>query len=90
MEAFKKKTVDSSLPRHTEIHEVPYGVLPDACGKQVVQAVLQWEDDGKSLDSCCILLRDHHQSIEIENALMQAQVQYQMTSCSYAACLLLH
>ena len=60
----------------TEIHEAPYGAQPGACGQHVVQAILQWKDDGKALDNCCILLRDHHQSIEIENALMQAQVQY--------------
>ena len=84
MEAFKNKPVDSNLPLRTDIHETPYADLPGACGEQVVQAVLQWKNDGKALDTCCILLRDHHQSIEIENALMQAQIQYRtLTMNSY-------
>ena len=84
MEAFKNKIVDSTLPLHTEIREAPYGAVPGACGQQVVQAILQWKNDGKALDGCCILLRDHHQSIEVENALMRAQVQYRtLTMKSY-------
>lgn len=84
MEAFKNKAVDSNIPLRTDIHEAPYDALPGACGQQVVQAVLQWKNDGKALDACCILLRDQHQSIEIENALMQARVQYRtLTMNSY-------
>lgn len=84
MEAFKNKSVESNLPLRTEIHETPYDAIPGGCGQQVVRAVLQWKDDGKALDNCCILFRDHHQSIEIENALMQAQVQYRtLTMNSY-------
>ncbi|CAB3670750.1 ATP-dependent DNA helicase Rep [Achromobacter deleyi] len=84
MEAFKNKAVESNLPLRTEIHEAPYADQPGACGQQVVEAVLQWKQDGKPLDACCILFRDQHQSIDIENALMQAQIQYRtLTMHSY-------
>lgn len=84
MEAFKRKPVDSNLPVRTEIREPTYAGTPGACGSEVVKAVLQWKQDGKSLDSCCILLRDAHQSIELENALMNAGVQYRtLTMNSY-------
>lgn len=84
MEAFKRKPVDSNLPLRTDIHERPYAQTPGACGAEVVRAVLQWKQDRKPLDGCCILLRDAHQSIEIENALMNAGVQYRtLTMKSY-------
>lgn len=80
--AFKQKPVDSSLPVRTEICESTYG--PGACGAEVIKAVLQWKQDRKPLDECGILLRDSHQSIEIESALMNAGVQYRtLTMNSY-------
>lgn len=84
MEAFKRKPVDSNLPLRTEIQHATYADAPDACGAKVVQALSQWKRDGKPLDKSCVLLRDGHQSIEIENALMQAGVQYRtLTMSSY-------
>lgn len=84
MEAFKRKPVDSNLPLRTEIHELTYAGTPDACGAEVARAVLQWKQARKSLDQCAILLRDAHQSIAIENALMNAGVQYRtLTMKSY-------
>ena len=84
MEAFKHKPVDSNLPLRTEIREPTYAAAPGACGAEVVRAVLQWRQDKKPLDGCAILLRDAHQSIEIENALMNAGVQYRtLTMHSY-------
>lgn len=84
MEAFKRKPVESNLPVRTEIREPTYADSPGACGAEVVKAVLQWKQDGKSLDGCCILLRDAHQSIEVENALMNAGLQYRtLTMRSY-------
>ncbi|MNV57646.1 hypothetical protein D3C71_1499880 [compost metagenome] len=50
MEAFKRKPVDSNLPVRTEIREPTYAGAPGACGSEVVKAVLQWKQDGKSLD----------------------------------------
>lgn len=84
MQAFKHKPVDSSLPLRTDIRESTYAAASGACGAEVVKAVLQWKQDKKPLDGCCILLRDAHQSIEIENALMNAGVQYRtLTMDSY-------
>lgn len=84
MEAFKRKPVDSNLPLRTEIHELLYASAPGVCGPEVVKVIHQWKQDGKPLDHCCILLRDGHQSIEIENALMSAGVQYRtLTMKSY-------
>lgn len=84
MEAFKRKPVDSNLPLRTDIHELTYAGTPDACGAAVVNAVLRWKQDRKPLDQCCILYRDAHQSIAIENALMNAGVQYRtLTMKSY-------
>lgn len=93
MEAFKRKPVESNLPLRTDIHTLTYAIAPDtaaasdaaaACSAQVVNAVLQGKRDRKPLDQCCILLRDAHQSIAIENALMNAGVQYRtLTMKSY-------
>src|SRR3546814_1463486 len=84
MEAFKQKPVDSNLPLRTEIHEATYADTPGDCGAQVVKAILQWKQGRKPLDQCCVLLRGAHQSIEIENALMNAGVPYRtLTMKSY-------
>ncbi|MEN4919076.1 ATP-dependent helicase [Achromobacter spanius] len=84
MEAFKNKPVDSNLPLRTDIRESAYAAAPGACGAEVLKAVQQWKQDKRPLDGCCILLRDAHQSIEIENALMNAGVQYRtLTMHSY-------
>ncbi|MCS3507518.1 ATP-dependent helicase [Achromobacter sp. JUb104] len=84
MEAFKQKPVDSNLPLRTEIHEAIYADTPGDCGAQVVKAILQWKQGRKPLDQCCVLLRDAHQSIEIENALMNAGLPYRtLTMKSY-------
>ncbi|MDQ2136633.1 ATP-dependent helicase [Alcaligenaceae bacterium B3P038] len=54
------------------------------CATRVVEAIAKWRRDRKPLDGCAILLRDSHQSIEIENALMQADIGYRtLTMNSY-------
>lgn len=84
MEAFKRKPVDSTLPLRTDICEATYPAVSGACGEKVVTAIRQWEESGKPLEQCCILLRDRHQSIEIENSLMQANIPYRtLTMNSY-------
>ncbi|CAB3646450.1 ATP-dependent helicase [Achromobacter pestifer] len=84
MEAFKQKPVDSNLPLRTEIQQATYAEAPEACGAKVVEALSQWKRDGKALDKSCVLLRDGHQSIAIENALMHAGIQYRtLTMNSY-------
>lgn len=77
MEAFKHKSVDSSLPLSTAIIELHYpDKNTDGCAAQAVAAIQQWKAEKHPLDACAILLRDRHQSIAIENALMQAGIAY--------------
>lgn len=76
MAEFKQKQIESNIPLRTEICEVTYPADAHSCGSKVAAAVRDWEDRGKPLENCCILLRDTHQSIEIETALIQANVPY--------------
>jgi DNA helicase-2/ATP-dependent DNA helicase PcrA len=75
MAAFKGKPVESSLALRTEISQPHY---QDAahCAQQVVAAVKRWKADGNPLDGCAILIRDRHQSVAIENALIEADIDY--------------
>ncbi|SFU69930.1 ATP-dependent helicase [Pseudoduganella namucuonensis] len=75
MRELKDKPVESSLPLHTEIRQAHYGAGA-GCGERVVEAVKAWKRDGFPLEGCAILLRDRHQSIAVENALMQAKIGY--------------
>ncbi len=78
MESFKQKPVDSNLPVDTDILQLHYshGSLDDAAGR-VVEAVSRWwKIDKHPLERCAILLRDRHQSVAIENALMHANIAY--------------
>ena len=77
MAAFKSKHVESALPLHTQIVEVHYEAeQPGACAALIVQALKKWKAERQPLQSCAILLRDRHQSIDVENALMQADIGY--------------
>lgn len=81
MRELKNKPVDSALSSRTDIELLTY---PDAqaseCANRVVQAVQAWQSRKKPLDGCAILLRERHQSVEIENALMQANIGYRTGS----------
>ena len=75
--AFKKKPVDSLLTLRTELHQLHYDDADGAsCADQVVKSLLQWKKSGQALERCTILLREPHQSIAIENALMHAGLSY--------------
>ncbi|HTD06572.1 3'-5' exonuclease [Undibacterium sp.] len=80
MEAFKGKPVDSKLALKTEINQLYYEEAQAAeatgCADQVVKALARWRKAKHRLDQCAILIRDKHQSIAIENALMQADIGY--------------
>ncbi|MBA5604015.1 ATP-dependent helicase [Duganella sp. FT3S] len=76
MAEFKHKAVDSRLPLHTEIRQAHYAAGAADCAARVVAAIGQWKRDGLPLDGCAVLIRDRHQSIAIENALMQAGIGY--------------
>jgi DNA helicase-2/ATP-dependent DNA helicase PcrA len=75
MAEFKSKPVDSNLPIVTEIRQAHYD-SPDAGAALAVTAVQQWRRDGYAVDGCAILIRERHQSIAIENALRQADIDY--------------
>ncbi|NVM77611.1 DNA helicase-2/ATP-dependent DNA helicase PcrA [Duganella sp. SG902] len=75
MAEFKQKPVESQLPLRTEIQQAHYDGAAD-CAQRVVAAVRQWKADGHSYDGCAILIRDRHQSMAIENALIEADIDY--------------
>lgn len=75
MEAFKHKPVDSLLPLRTEISQLPYDA-ETSCADQLIKALERWKKQKLPLSGCAILIRDKHQSISIENALMQAGIAY--------------
>ena len=75
MAEFKQKPVESSLPLRTEIREAHYD-SNTRCAQQVIAAIEQWKADGHALDGCAILLRDRHQSMAVETALMAANIDY--------------
>lgn len=77
VEAFKSKPVDSLLALRTELHQLHYDDADQvSCADQVVKSLLQWKKSGQALDRCTILVREPHQSIAIENALMHAGLHY--------------
>lgn len=75
MAAFKDKPVESNLALRTEISQPHYDDAAH-CARQVVEAVKRWKADGHALDGCAILIRDRHQSVAIENALIEADIDY--------------
>jgi DNA helicase-2/ATP-dependent DNA helicase PcrA len=75
--AFKNKPVDSLLTLRTAIDQLHYTEADQtSCADQVVKSLLQWKKSGRALDQCTILIREPHQAIAIENALMHAQIHY--------------
>ena len=48
-----------------------------ACVQQVVQAALQWRADKHKMNEFVVLLRHPHQSVLLENALLEAGLPYQ-------------
>jgi DNA helicase-2/ATP-dependent DNA helicase PcrA len=75
MAEFKQKPVESSLPLRTEIRDSHYDNAAH-CARQAIAAIQQWKADGHAYDGCAILIRDHHQSMAIENALIEADIDY--------------
>lgn len=75
MAEFKSKTVQSGLPLHTEIRQAHYADAA-GCGEKIVAAIKAWKKDGYPIDGCTVLLRDRHQAIAVEQALMHAKIGY--------------
>ena len=80
MAHFKQKKIDSDLPLHTEIRQSHYDNATSTSAARVVEAIGQWKRDKLPLDGCAILVRERHQSVAIENALMQAGIAYRTPS----------
>jgi len=77
MRALKRKPVESNLPLHTQIIELHYASAdPDSCAELVVKSLQSWSKQKLPMEACAILVRERHQSITIENALMQANIGY--------------
>jgi DNA helicase-2/ATP-dependent DNA helicase PcrA len=76
MAHFKHKKIDSDLPLHTEIRQSHYDHVSSSPAACVIEAIQQWKRDKLPLDGCAILVRERHQSVAIENALMQAGIAY--------------
>ena len=79
---FKKKKADSLLLLQTAIDELHYGPDGVSCAGQVVAAIKRWTKAGNSAEQCTILVREPHQAIAIENALMQAEISYRTLEMS--------
>ncbi|AZP12763.1 3'-5' exonuclease [Undibacterium parvum] len=80
MEAFKNKPIESPLALRTEISQLTYDMQENgdnsACAAQVISAIQRWHKAKHAISACAILVRERHQSIAIENALMQADIAY--------------
>ncbi|QYF91721.1 AAA family ATPase [Massilia sp. PAMC28688] len=74
--AFKQKPSDSLLPLHTGIFQRHYDGDATSCADQVVASVKRWTATGHPIEDCAVLVREPHQAIAIENALMRARVPY--------------
>ncbi len=77
VEHFKNKLVSSALPLHTQIDTAYYDHADlDAGGLACLKAIKGWTDAGNTLSGCTVLLRDEHQSVAVESALLTARVPY--------------
>lgn len=77
MGKFKNKASLSGLSRDTDIPQQHYPAGDwQQGGELVVQAIRQWEKEKNAASDCAILIRDSHQSIAIENALIAADIGY--------------
>lgn len=77
MGKFKNKPSQSGLTTVTDIPRLTYPAGDwTQGGELVVKALRLWKKEGGALGDCAILLRDSHQSIAIENALITAGIAY--------------
>ena len=74
--SFKQKAADSLLPKASAITQLHYEGGGVSCAQQVVASVRRWTDAGHAAKGCTILVREPHQAIAIENALMQENIPY--------------
>lgn len=79
--AFKQKDLDSGLAYDSQIavHTYAEHEQPQALLKALAQFTQQ---RGRNLDQCAVILRGLHQSVVIENALLEAHVPYRCAGFS--------
>ncbi|MFJ2994846.1 UvrD-helicase domain-containing protein [Pandoraea sp. NPDC087047] len=75
--AFKRKTVESFVRRHTPIEINTADGAQDAVALGVLDDVRHWLQESAKRSTCAVLLRDWHQSAAIEEALWRAQIPFE-------------
>lgn len=83
-QALTGQVFQSGRQEDTEVEVVRYGAGPqDDCCHQVVDTLAGLIDSGsaRSLADCAVVLRDAHQSIALENALIARGLPYVMDGC---------
>jgi DNA helicase-2/ATP-dependent DNA helicase PcrA len=70
------KAYATMAPHTTQLTRLDYADNA-ACAAQVVQQALQWKSQPRAkMHECAVLLRHAHQSVQIENALIEAGLPY--------------
>lgn len=82
MGSFKDKAVDSALSKQSIVRTTSYlSCQAGHCAEQIVKIIKDWRAVNEPRrNGCAILIRDRHQSAEIEAALMQADIHYYSTN----------
>ncbi|WP_394790457.1 UvrD-helicase domain-containing protein [Rhodoferax sp.] len=70
-----RKPYAAQAAHASSVHSLGYADDVD-CVQQIVQAALQWRAAKQKMNSLVVLLRHPHQSVLLENALVQAQLPY--------------
>lgn len=74
--AFKRKTVESFVRRHTPIEVSTVDGAQDTTALAVLENVREWLQESDKRATCAVLLRDWHQSAAIEEALWRAEIPF--------------
>ena len=83
-QALTAQVFQSGRAQDTEVEVVRYGTGPeDDCCRQVVDTIAGLVESGaaRSLADCAVVLRDAHQSIALENALIARDLPYATDGC---------
>jgi len=76
MREFAGKAIESFITKKTTINLLTYGDTPLAANQCLIESLKSWTKEGNSLENVAILMRDRDQSIQIENALRAAAIDY--------------
>jgi DNA helicase-2/ATP-dependent DNA helicase PcrA len=77
--AQKNKTITTGREVRSEITLLKYakGNKIEAAGR-VIEAIKRWHKEGHPLKECAIILRNPHQSVYVENALLEAGIGWRL------------